>query len=165
MTMLATTALALVVALSGGWRAMTEAELKAAIPERASVEAERIETELRTASGVVDAKGRVVAGVVLITAGYSADGKYTHFLTTQAPVTIDEVTLAPGEYVFAHRATPEDALQVYFYDAKTGRLVGAAMARRATKSGPIRSFALLPQEDGSVRFMIGRFAARCTITN
>jgi hypothetical protein len=165
MNVLATTTLVLAVTLSGGWRAMTESELESAIPERARVESERVETELRTASGVRDGAGRVIAGVVLITAGYSAEGKYSHYLTTQATLTTGELTLAPGEYTFAYRASPDHALDVYFYDAATGKLIGAAPAKRATKSGPIRSFALLPQEDGTVMMMIGRFGVRMTVTD
>ena len=165
MNALATTILVLAAVLSGGWRAMTESELKSAIPERARVESERVETEFRTASGVRDGAGRVIAGVVLITAGYSAEGKYSHYLTTQATLATGELTLAPGEYTFAYRVSPDDALDVHFHDAATGKLIGAAPAKKATKSGPIRSFALLPQEDGTVTMMIGRFGARLTVTD
>ena len=63
-----------------GWRSATTEELNAVLPLRAPVEKERIETEMRTASGIVNSRGKVIAGVVLITAGYSADGKYSHFL-------------------------------------------------------------------------------------
>src|SRR5579875_895279 len=63
----------------GTWRAATDAELKALVPVRAPVVQERIETELRTASGITDGKGKYVAGGVLITAGYSAEGKYSQF--------------------------------------------------------------------------------------
>ena len=58
-----------------GWRSATTEELKAVLPLRAPVEKERIETEMRTASGIVNSHGKAIAGVVLITAGYSADGK------------------------------------------------------------------------------------------
>ena len=78
----------------------TDAELASLLPARAPVEKEHIETEMRTASGIVNAKGRYIAGVVLLTAGYSADGKYSHYLIVQAPVTIGGVALKPGEYVF-----------------------------------------------------------------
>ncbi len=61
-----------------GWRSATTEELKAVLPLRAPVEKERIETEMRTASGIVNSHGKVIAGVVLITAGYPADGKYSH---------------------------------------------------------------------------------------
>jgi hypothetical protein len=65
------------------WRSATMEELKAVLPLRAPVEKERIETEMRTASGIVNSHGKMIAGVVLITAGYSADGKYSHYLIVQ----------------------------------------------------------------------------------
>ena len=57
------------------WRQASSKELGALIPARAPVEKERIETEFRTASGVTNGKGKFIAGVVMITAGYAADGK------------------------------------------------------------------------------------------
>ena len=90
-----------------GWRSATTEELKAALPLRAPVEKERIETEMRTASGIVNSHGKVIAGVVLITAGYSADGKYSHYLLVQSPITIAEIALAPGSYVFGWQRTDE----------------------------------------------------------
>ena len=68
-----------------GWRSATSEELSTALPLRAPVEKERIETEMRTASGIVNSHGKVIAGVVLITAGYSADGKYSHYLSSKRP--------------------------------------------------------------------------------
>jgi len=62
------------------WRQATDAELASLLPARAPVEREHIETEMRTASGIVNSRGRYIAGVVLLTAGYSADGKYSHYL-------------------------------------------------------------------------------------
>ena len=82
------------------WRQATAAELASVLPSRASVENEHIETEMRTASGIVDERGHFIAGVVLITAGYSADGKYSHYLIVQAPVRIGDILLKPGEYAF-----------------------------------------------------------------
>ena len=64
----------LLFAQKGAWRPATPAELAAALPSRASVENERIETEMRTASGIIDGHKRVIAGTVVITAGYSAKG-------------------------------------------------------------------------------------------
>src|ERR1700736_6959389 len=90
-----------------GWRSATTEELKAVLPLRAPVEKERIETEMRTASGIVNSHGKVIAGVVLITAGYSAEGKYSHYLIVQAPVTIADITLSPGSYVFGWQRTDE----------------------------------------------------------
>ncbi len=81
------------------WRSATPAELQTALPARAQVEKERIETEMRTASGIIDPHGKIIAGVVLITAGYSADGKYSHYLLVQSPITIGDVSLPIGNYV------------------------------------------------------------------
>jgi len=75
------------------WRQATEAELASVLPSRAPVVGEHIETEMRTASGIVDGHGRFIAGVVLITAGYSAEGKYSHYLLVQAPIQIGGVPL------------------------------------------------------------------------
>src|ERR1700748_2392052 len=83
-----------------GWRSATPEELKAVLPLRAPVEKERIETEMRTASGIINSHGKVIAGVVLITAGYSADGKYSHYLLVQTPITIANIAFPPGSYVF-----------------------------------------------------------------
>ncbi len=69
------------------------------IPARAPVISERIETEFRTASGITDGKGHAIAGVVLITAGYSADGKYSHYFVSQVPLKVGDFLLPPGQYL------------------------------------------------------------------
>ena len=51
------------------WRQATDAELASLLPARAQVVTEHIETEMRTASGIVNGRGQFIAGVVLITAG------------------------------------------------------------------------------------------------
>src|ERR687886_424517 len=84
------------------WRAATQEELRRVIPARAPVIKENIETEFRTASGVTDGRGRFIAGVVMITAGYSAEGKYSHFFITQAPLRIGGFDLPAGQYVLGH---------------------------------------------------------------
>ena len=66
------------------WRVASETELKKIIPARAPVIKENIETEFRTASGITDGRGKFIAGVVMITAGYSAEGKYSHFFRVSA---------------------------------------------------------------------------------
>src|SRR5918996_212071 len=85
------------VPLRAGWRVASEPELRKVIPARAPVIKENIETEFRTASGVTDGRGKFIAGVVMITAGYSAEGKYSHFFITQMPIRIDETVLRPNE--------------------------------------------------------------------
>src|SRR3954470_22604901 len=102
-----TTALVFLLTLS--WRAATENELREIIPPRAPVEKERIETEFRTASAITDGSGRFVAGVVLITAGYAAEGKYSNFFIAQVPIRIGDLSLKPGEYVFGWRKQGDDS--------------------------------------------------------
>ena len=143
-------------AASSNWRAATEAELKAVIPARAPVGSERIETEFRTASGITNGKGQYVAGVVLITAGYSADGKYSHFLLVQVPIKVGDIRLQPGNYVFGWRHE-DDALRVLFYEAQTGKYLGTVNAVRNSRIGKIESFHLYAPGDKSV-IQIGRFA-------
>lgn len=139
------------------WRSATEAELKDLIPERAQVENERIETEFRTASGITDGQKRFVAGVVMITAGYAAARKYSNFMIVQAPIRIESITLQPGEYVFGWTHHEEDALRVSFYQAKSGKLLGVAKAKRTGRTGRIESFHISPPLEKS-QLQIGRFA-------
>ncbi len=141
----------------GTWRQASDAELAALLPARASVEKEHIETEMRTASGIVNGRGRFVAGVVLLTAGYSADGKYSHYLVAQVPVKIGGVWLKPGEYAFGwDRSKSGDALRVRFHIAATGVLVGVAEARRIAGSNRVESLHIWPPSDKAL-MQIGRF--------
>ena len=64
----------------------------------------------------------------IITAGYSADGKYSHYLVVQAPMTVGDIALAPGSYVFGWQRT-EDGLLVKFYEASSGVERGTAVAQ------------------------------------
>ena len=139
------------------WRQATDAELASLLPARAPVEKEHIETELRTASGIVNNKGQFIAGVVLLTAGYSADGKYSHYLLVQAPVRIGGVALKPGEYVFGWtRAMGGDTLSVHFHEAATGKLLGIADAHRIAGSSRVESLHIWPPADKAL-IQIGRF--------
>ena len=114
-------------AQKSAWRQASDAELASLLPARAPVIKEHIETEMRTASGIVDGHGRYIAGVVLITAGYSAEGKYSHFLVVQSPIRIGGVDLKPGEYVFGYTHAG-DVLNVHFNEASTGTLLGTTDA-------------------------------------
>jgi len=143
--------------LSPAWRQATEKELRDAIPARASVEKERIETEFRTASGVTDGQGKFIAGAVLITAGYAAEGKYSHFFITQVPISINAMALAPGEYVFGFKRVDDDSVEVKFYEAANGKLLGSVKASRDTRRGPIRSLLINPPVNGRANIQIGRF--------
>ena len=139
------------------WRPATEKELKALIPARATVEKERIETEFRTASGVTDGSGKFIAGVVMITAGYSAEGKYSHFFITHVGIKCGEVELRPGEYVFGYKRTDQDALEIKFYEASTGTFLGNVKAQIDPKRGPIRSLSFTPPGSERSVVKIGRF--------
>lgn len=138
------------------WRSANPAELEAALPTRAPVEKERIETEMRTASGIINSHGKLIAGVVLITAGYSADGKYSHYVLVQAPITIGNVSLAPGAYVFGWQRG-EDTLLIKFYNAATGIELGDVTAHRLPTGSRVESFRLWPPSDRQL-IQIGRFA-------
>src|SRR5262245_58242836 len=105
---------AVVVAAPARWRTVTQQELRKLIPARAPVVKENIETEFRTASGVTDGKGRFIAGVVMITAGYSAEGKYSHFFITQTPLKIGNLALSSGDYVFGYQRVDNTTIRVNF---------------------------------------------------
>ena len=141
-----------------GWRQASDKELQSIIPARASVINERIETEMRTASGVTDGHGKFIATVVMITAGYAAEGKYSDFLITQVPIKVAGVELKPGNYVFGTHRKDEDTLDLTFYEADTGKLLGSAAAVRDNRHGAIRSLTITPPEAGKASLKIGRFA-------
>jgi hypothetical protein len=149
------------------WRAATQDELKSVIPARAPVISERIETEFRTASGITDGGGHFIAGVVMITAGYSAEGKYSHYFLVQAPIRVGTIDLAPGDYVFGWTRS-QDALKVSFYQAPTGKEVGAVDAERNPAITRVESFRIWPphgtgSEPRSV-IQIGRFSFPYSVT-
>jgi hypothetical protein len=158
-------ALSLTLAATGGlvraqrarWRTATEQELGRIIPARAPVIKENIETELRTASGVTDGRGHFIAGVVMITAGYSAEGKYSHFFITQTALKVGEMVLEPGEYVFGYRRVDNDTIRVSFYRASSGETAAEADAHANRKSAMVRSLLITAPVDGRATIQIGRF--------
>ncbi|HUV97725.1 MAG TPA: hypothetical protein VMV98_09665 [Acidobacteriaceae bacterium] len=139
------------------WRQATATELASVVPSRVQVVNEHIETEMRTASGIVNDRGQFIAGVVLLTAGYSADGKYSHYLVVQAPIRIASFALPPGNYLLGWtRAGAEDALTVHVNVAATGKLSGTVKAKRIQGPGRVESIRIwLPQGHGLIQ--IGRF--------
>ncbi|MBI3652436.1 MAG: hypothetical protein HY231_15555 [Acidobacteria bacterium] len=148
---------ALTSAKDGNWRTATDKELKEVLPTRAPVEKERIETEFRTAAGVTDGKGKFIAGILMITAGYAAEGKYSHFFLTQVPLTISHFTLPRGAYVFGSQRLDNETVEVKFYEAASGKLVGTVQALKDNRRGAIRSFWITPLEKGSFSMQVGRF--------
>ena len=139
------------------WRTATEHELRKLILARVPVIKENIETEFRTASGVTDGRGKFIAGVVMITAGYSAEGKYSHFFITQARLKIGSMLLQPGEYVFGYQRINNDAIRVSFYRAASGEAIGSVDAHVNRKSALVRSLLISPPADGRAQIQIGRF--------
>jgi hypothetical protein len=158
LTLAAGLAAAAAVPARARWRTATAEELRRVIPARAPVIKENIETEFRTASGVIDNRGRFIAGVVMITAGYSAEGKYSHFFLTQVPLRVGELELPAGQYVFGYARASDDSIRVSFYRAATGDPVGDVEARRSTrKGGGVRSLLINPPVAGRANIQIGRF--------
>lgn len=143
------------------WRSATEAELAQALPTRAPVERERIETEMRTASGITDDQGHVTAGVVLITAGYSADGKYSHYMVVAAPLRLGGLLLPPGKYVFGWKRVT-DGLSVHLYDALTGQEKGTVLARLLPAGTRVEPFRITPPGEHGI-MQIGRFGTPYTL--
>ncbi len=141
-------------ARGAGWRAATPAELSAALPARAPVVSERIETELRSASGVIDDQGRLIAGVVLITAGYSANGKYADYLLVQAPIKVADTVLAPGGYLLGWTRSADDLL-VTISQAATGKALLQVPARRNEGVHRVEQLRIWAAPHGMIQ--LGRF--------
>jgi hypothetical protein len=135
----------------------TEQELRRIIPARAPVVKENIETEFRTASGVTDGRGRFIAGVVIITAGYSAEGKYSHFFMTQVPLKVGNLDLPPGQYVFGYQRTDNDTIRISFYRAASGDAVGETEAHLNRRTSLVRSLLISPPSGNKGTLQVGRF--------
>ena len=93
----------------------------------------------------------------MITAGYSAEGKYSHFFITQAPLKIGSMLLQPGEYVFGYQRINNDTIRVSFYRASNGEAVGTVDAHVNRKSTLVRSLLISPPVDGRASIQVGRF--------
>jgi hypothetical protein len=142
-------------AQKSSWHQATDSELASLLPARAPVIKEHIETEMRTASGIVDGHGHYIAGVVLITAGYSAEGKYSHFLIVQSPIKVGGIDLKPGDYVFGYTHSG-DLLNVHFNEASTGNLVGSVDAHLIPSIKGVTNLHIWPPASREI-IQIGRF--------
>lgn len=91
----------------------------------------------------------------MITAGYSAEGKYSHFLLTQVPLKIGNSLLDPGNYVLSFKHEGE-AVIIRIYQAAAGKLVATVEAQRMTRLGRIESFHIYPPSERGM-IAIGRF--------
>ena len=59
--------------------------------------------------------------------------------------------------MFGQKRVDEDSLEVKFYEAATGKFVGAIKAVRQSKSGAIRSLLITAPEHEKGMIQIGRF--------
>jgi hypothetical protein len=145
------------------WRVASETELRKVIPARAPVIKENIETEFRTASGITDGRGKFIAGVVMITAGYSAEGKYSHFFSTQVALKVGDISLQPGHYVFGYQRKTPDSIGISFYRASSGESVGDVEAYRNRKNSLVRALLISPPAGGKGTLQVGRFVCEFRI--
>lgn len=141
--------------ITGTWRQATKSELQTYLPARAPVVKERIETEMPAASGIINGKDQFVGGVVLITAGYSADGKYSHYFLSQVPIELGHIHLSAGQYILGY-VRHGDALEVKFYEARSGKLVGQVTARLDRTTHGVYAFKIWPPSQHPL-IQIGRF--------
>ena len=113
---------------------------------------------MRTASGIVDERGHFIAGVVLITAGYSADGKYSHYLIVQAPMRIGDIQLKPGEYAFGwtRAETRRDAERPLSMWRQRERWWARRMRTESRIQPRLESLHIWPPEEKAI-IQIGRF--------
>jgi hypothetical protein len=148
---------ATVVAAPVRWRTATPQQLKKLIPVRAPVVKENIETEFRTASGVTDGKGKYIAGVVMITAGYSAEGKYSHYFINQVSLKLGDLSLPPGEYVFGYQRNGSDTIKISFYKASSGDAIGDVEGHINRKRNLVTSLLISPPLTGKGTIQVGRF--------
>jgi len=139
-----------------GWRAATPDELAGFLPARAPVDKEHIESELRTASGIVNERGKMIASVVLITAGYAAEGKFSHYLLTQRAIRLgDTLELPAGAYVIGWKRT-DDGLMVHVFEAATVKERGTILARPIPQPKRVESFRIWPPDEQKY-IQIGRY--------
>lgn len=139
------------------WHQATPAQLASVLPARAPVVTERIETDITSASGITNGHGKYIASVVLITAGYSAEGKYSHFFLTQVPLRLGKsLQLPAGDYVVGYQRAAHGVL-VRFYVAATGKPVGNVLARRIPTGYRVESFRIWPPAMHPY-IQIGRFS-------
>ncbi len=146
-----------------GWRAATPEELESVLPARAPVDKERIESEMRTASGIINDKGQVIASVLLITAGYAADGKYSHYLLLQSPMKLDNLQLGPGAYVLGWTRT-DAGLEIHVFEAASVRERGVVLARLIAQPRRVESFRIWPPDEQKL-IQIGRYGLPYTLGN
>lgn len=137
------------------WRQATKSELQTYLPARAPVVKERIETEMPAASGIISSKDQFIGGVVLITAGYSADGKYSHYFLSQVPIQVGSLKLPAGQYILGY-VRRGDELEIKFYKAMSGKFLGGVKAKLDRTTHGVYAFKIWPPSQHPL-IQIGRF--------
>lgn len=92
---------------------------------------------------------------MLITAGYSAEGKYSHFFLSQVPIEVGHLKLPAGQYILGY-VRKGDALEVKFYEAISGKPLGDVIARLDRTTHGVYAFKIWPPEQHPL-IQIGRF--------
>ena len=130
------------------WRQATDAELASLLPARAPVEKEHIETEMRTASGIVNGSGRYIAGSGADYGGLLG-GRQVFALPGGAGARcgLAASRCKPGEYAFGYSHDGE-VLRVHFNDAATGSFVGTTDARLLDGIKGVESLHIWPPGTG-----------------
>ena len=98
----------------------------------------------------------MIAGVVLITAGYSANGKYSDYFVTQVALKIGDRTLPNGAYLIGWTRSSEELL-VTISEASTGKALIDVPAVRDPTIHRVESFRVWPPS-GHSTIQLGRFA-------
>ena len=137
------------------WRQATKSELQTYLPARAPVVKERIETEMPAASGIINSNDQFIGGVVLITAGYSADGKYSHYFLSQVPIQVGSLKLSAGQYILGY-VRRGDELEIKFYEAISGKFLGGVRAKLDRTTHGVYAFKIWPPDQHAL-IQIGRF--------
>lgn len=145
------------------WRTATPEELESILPARAPVDKERIESEMRTASGIINDKGQMIASVLLITAGYAADGKYSHYLLLQSPMKLDNLQLGPGAYVLGWSRTAV-GLEIHVFEAANVKERGVVLAKLMPQPRRVESFRIWAPEEQRL-IQIGRYGLPYSLGN
>ena len=119
---------------------------------------------MRTASGIINDRGQLIAAVVLITAGYAAEGKFSHYLLTQRAMTLgDSLELPAGAYVVGWTRV-ENGLMVHVFDAASAKERGAILAHPILQPKRVESFRIWPPDEQRY-IQIGRFMLPYSIRN
>ena len=140
---------------NSAWHNASEEELRAVDPRPRAGDQRTHRNRVPHSIGITDGKGHFIAGVVLITAGYSADGKYSHYFVSQVPLKVGDFLLPPGQYLIGW-VRGQDSLKVTFYLAQSGKPVGQVEATRNLSITRVESFRIWPPGDKAL-IQLGRF--------